>query len=214
MTSRSNLPATALGRRLNAAQADRRAQLIAAARALAGEGGYEAVTISALCEHACVARATFYHYFGSKDHVLGEAIVQWGRERMAELRRRPPTGRTPYERTVGTLRWVLDAVLRDSKLIEAHVQSMVSPDLGVGSTQRELASLVTGYLEVGLGPAAASVDVAALSMVLSHVFFSSLVNMTAGRASAEAVFEDLTLAARLVLEPSSRTAKQQQRATV
>lgn len=204
----------ALGRRLSAAQADRRAELIAAARALADEGGYPAVTISALCERAGVARATFYHYFGSKDHVLGEAVVQWGHERMAELRRHPPAGSTPYERTVGILRWVLDAVRRDPKLMEAHVQSMISPDLGVGSTQRELASLVAGYLEVGLGPAAASVDLEALSMVLSHVFFSSLVNMTAGRAGAEAVFADLTLAARLVLEPSSRTAKQQRRATV
>lgn len=206
-------PTVTLGRRLKAAQADRRAQLVTAARALATEGGYAAVTISALCERAGVARATFYHYFGSKDHVLGEAIVQWGHERMEELRRRPPTGRTPCERAIGTLRWVHEAVLRDPLLIAAHVQSMVSPDLGVGETQRELASLVAGYLEVGLGPTADTVNLKAASTILGHVFFSSLVNMTAGRTSAEAVLDDLILAARLLLEPQTRPAKQSRRAS-
>lgn len=202
-----------LGRRLSAAQTERRAQLVAAARALATEGGYEAVTISALCERAGVARATFYHYFGSKDHVLGEAIVQWGHERMEELRRHSPTGRTPCERAIGTLRWVLEAVLRDPQLIGAHVQSMVSPDLGVGETQRQLASLVAGYLEVGLGPTADAVDLEAVSTVLSHVFFSSLMNMTAGRTSAATVLEDLTLAARLLLEPQARSVRRPRRAS-
>lgn len=213
MELKPDMPTAVLSRRLNAAQAERCAQLIAAARELAEQGGYEAVTISALCERAGVARATFYHYFGSKDHVLGEAIVQWGHERMEELRRHPPAGRTPYERTVGTLRWVLEAVQRDSKLIGAHVQSMVSSDLGVGSTQRELASLVAGYLEVGLGSSAASIDLEALSTVLSHVFFSSLVNMSAGRTNAEAALADLTLAARLILEPPARLARRPRRAT-
>lgn len=207
MASAAQSPTVALGRRLNAAQADRRTQLIAAARSLASEGGYQAVTISALCERTGVARATFYHYFGSKDHVLGEAVVQWGKERMAELRRHPPAGRTPCERAVGTLRWVMEAVRRDALLIEAHVQSMVSPDLGVGATQRELAALVAGYLETGLGPAAREVDLEAVSMVLSHVFFSSLVNMTAGRASVESVLADLTVAARLVLESAEPRAR-------
>jgi AcrR family transcriptional regulator len=154
-----------------------------------------------VCERAGVARATFYHYFGSKDHVLGEVLVHWGRDRMEELRQHPPAGRTPLERVVATLRWVMDGVLRDPNLIRAHIQSLVTP-AGVAETQRQLSSLLADYLEAGVGPSA-RLDVASLSMVLKHVFFSSLVNMTAGRTTAETAMADLTTTAKLLLEPAS-----------
>jgi len=192
----------ALGRRLTSAQAERRDQLVQAARELATSGGYAAVTISAVCTRAGVARATFYHYFGSKDHVLGEVLVQWGRERIEELRRHPPTGRSALERVAATLRRVMAAVMRDMHLIRAHLQAVVSPDLGVNETQRQLASLIAGYVEAGLG-SSDGIDLPALNMLLGHVFFSSLVNMAAGRMTADQVMDDLTTTATLLLEPAT-----------
>ena len=60
----------------------------ASSRALASEGGYEAVTISAVCDRAGVARATLYHYFGSKQQLFVAAMeipYHWQRDLPAVL---------------------------------------------------------------------------------------------------------------------------------
>ena len=190
-----------IGRRLSVAQVKRRERLLSAARTLATEGGYEAVTISTVCKRAGVTRATVYHYFGSKDHLLAEVIAQWIRERLEEARRRPPRGRTPLERLQATFRWVLDAVEREPNLFRATVRAFALPDPGVTQTQRQLSSLVVGYLEVVLGPDP-RIDHAALGMVVGHVIFSSLLQLSAGKASAEEMMADLMTTARLLLGKS------------
>ena len=80
----------AVGRRLTPAQESRRARLVDAAYELACEGGYGAVTIDAVCKRAEVARATIYHHFGSKDHLIAEAILRWGSEIQRALHASPP----------------------------------------------------------------------------------------------------------------------------
>jgi len=188
-----------LGRRLTPVQAERRTRLLGAARELAVEGGYEAVTVSAVCARAGVSRATVYHYFGSKDHLIAEVMWQWGLERTAELRAHPPAGATTLERVVATLRWVLEAVEREPRLFRAAVAAFVSPDLGVTQMQRQLSSLVGGYIEAALG-SEEPIDFPPVGMVLSHVFFSRLVTMAAGRTTPAEVLHDLATTAGLVLE--------------
>ena len=195
----------ALGRRLSQSQAYRRASLLEAARALASEGGYEAVTISAVCHRAAVARATLYHYFGSKDHLIAETIVEWGREQTSLLLREPPAGRDHLERVIATLRRLLDAVDRDPNLFSAAVVAFVSPDLGVGETQRQLAGLMAGYLDAVFGPED-EFDHASVGRVLGRVFFALMIEMAAGRMSPEAVSEELEATARLILAPSAQAA--------
>jgi AcrR family transcriptional regulator len=192
-----------LARRLSPSQADRRASLLEAARALASQGGYEAVTISAVCDRAAVARATLYHYFGSKDQLIAEAIVEWGREQTSQLLREPPSGRDRLERVIATLQRLLDAVERDPNLFSAAVVAFVSPDLGVGETQRQLASLMAGYLDAVFGPED-DFDHARVGRVLGRAFFALMIEMAAGRMSSEAVMEELEATARLILPPSAQ----------
>ena len=187
-----------IGRRLSAAQVERRERLLTAARDLATKGGYEAVTISTVCSRAGVTRATVYHYFGSKDHLLAEVIAEWIRDRLDEARLRPPAGRSPLERLQATFRWVLEAIEREPNLFRATVQAFVFPDPGVTQTQRQLSSLVVGYLELVLG-SDPEIDHAALGMVVGHVMLSSLLQLSSGRASAEEMMADLTTTARLLL---------------
>ncbi len=189
-----------IGRRLSAAQVKRRERLLAAARALATDGGYEAVTISTVCIRAGVTRATVYHYFGSKDHLLAEVIAQWIRERLDEARRHPPSGRTPLERLQATFRWVLEAIEREPNLFRATARAFVFPDPGVTQTQRQLSSLVVGYLELVLG-SDREIDLAAFGMVIGHVMLSSLMQLSSGRGSTDEMLADLTTTARLLLKP-------------
>ena len=52
-----------------------RARLLEAARALIGEGGFDAVTIAEVTERADVGFGTFYGYFESKDAVVRAVIL-------------------------------------------------------------------------------------------------------------------------------------------
>jgi AcrR family transcriptional regulator len=194
----------AIGRRLTSAQAERRGRVLEVVRELASEGGYDAVTISAVCERAGVARATAYHYFGSKDHMIAEVMVRWGHEQRDDLRRDPPSGDSTLERVLAMLRRTLDRVVAEPELFSAAVKAFVSPDLGVGETQRQLRSLVAGYLDAALA-SDDTTDHATLGMVLGHVFFSSLVHMAAGRATADEVMDDLATTASIVILGSKAT---------
>ena len=65
---------TVAGRPLSATQAATRRRLLDAARELAAEGGYEAVSMRAVAERAGVSPPTAYQYFASRDHVLVEVL--------------------------------------------------------------------------------------------------------------------------------------------
>ena len=187
-----------VGRRLTPAQASRRARLVDAAYELASEGGYSAVTIDAVCKRAEVARGTVYHHFGSKDHLIAAAILRWGGELQETLRSSPPAKGDLLARVVATLQHVLDAVVAQPSLFQAATLALVSPDVGVNETQRQLSSLVAGYLETILDPEG-ELDTELLGMVLGHVLFSSLVQMAGGRTTPEAAMNDLAITAELAL---------------
>lgn len=53
---------------------DRRAQLLAAARAVFARQGYHHASVSDILEEAAVARGTFYNYFDSKRAVFGAVL--------------------------------------------------------------------------------------------------------------------------------------------
>ncbi len=188
----------AVGRQFTPAQAQRRARLVDAAYELACEGGYGAVTIDAVCKRAEVARATVYHHFGSKDHLIAEAILRWGNELQQAMRAAPPAKGDLLERVIGTLQRVIDSVELQPNLFQAAMLAVVAPGLGVNETQRELSSLVSRYLETIID-AEGELDTELLGMVLGHVLFSSLVQMATGRRTSEEVMNALAITAELAL---------------
>ena len=189
---------TTVARRLTPAQASRRARLVDAAYELARIGGYTAVTIDAVREQAGVARAPVYHHFGSKDHLIAAAILRWGQEIQESMRTAPPAKGELIDRVIATLRAVVDAAVAEPELLRAAMQAVATPDVGVDVTQRQLSSIVSGYLETVLDPEG-ELDTDLLGMVLGHVLFSSLIQMAAGRRTPEDVMQDLAITAELAL---------------
>lgn len=189
---------SALGRRLTPAQVSRRDRLVDVAYALAREGGYAAVTIDAVRERADVARATIYHHFGSKDHLIAAAIVRWGGEIQSRMRAAPPEKGDLLERVIETLRAVVETAEAEPELLQAAMQAVVSRDLGVDEMQRQLSGVVSGYLETVVDPEG-ELDTDLLGMVLGHVLFSSLIQMAAGRRRSAEVMQDLATTAELIL---------------
>jgi len=191
-------------RRLTVAQAKRRARARDAARALAAEGGYAAVTMHDVARRSGIARATVYRYFASKDHLLAEVALEWGRELVADLAAAPPRGATLAARVASVFTRVIEAAAREPELTDAVVAAAISADPEAIRAQTRLAELVRGYLQAAIGDRA--VDRRNdREMVMSHLFFSSLLNLTRGRLDAgEAAALFRTAAALLYPEGRKR----------
>jgi len=187
-----------LSRRLSAAQAERRKAVIEAARSLARDGGYAAVTMQAVADRSGVGRATLYRYFASKDHLLAEVVVAWGADLTAELRAHPPADAAPAERVADVLVRVLEAARAEPRLTAAILATATSPDPEAISAGLRFGSLIQGYLAVALGDGA-SAERDELAALLGHVFFSCVLNMTSGRLAPGEAAAAVRAAARRLL---------------
>lgn len=193
-----------LSRRLSPEQALRRGAVVDAARTLAREGGYAAVTMQAVAARSGVGRATLYRYFASKDHLLGEVALAWGAELTEALRRRELAVAAPAGRVAEVLLFVLDAARAEPQLTSAVLTAATSPDPEAVRAGLRLGSLIGSYLGVALGDAARP-EHEELAQLLGHVFFSALVHMTSGRLAPDAAAASVHAAARrLFPEGASR----------
>jgi AcrR family transcriptional regulator len=188
-----------LQRPLTATQNERRARVRAAARELATEGGYDAVTIREVADRAGVARATVYRYFSSKDHLLAEAIVQWGYEIIADLKRDRREALTPAERIGAVFAGAVERGMREPRLVETALAVALSRD--PNASRPGVWSLIDGYVDVAIGDAAFE-DRETLVQVLGYVLFSTLVNLVSGRTELHEATAVLENAARLLAERS------------
>src|SRR3954453_14542232 len=100
-------------RRLSPDQQERRRRVVQVASALAEQGGYDAVAMKDVAEQAGVALGTLYRWFASKDHLLGEVLLEWGARVEADLRADPPAGDNGAER-------IIEFVRRLSAVVAAH----------------------------------------------------------------------------------------------
>jgi AcrR family transcriptional regulator len=184
-----------LSRRLSPEQAARRGAAIAAARRLAQEGGYVAVTMQSVAERSGVGRATLYRYFASKDHLLAEVVLAWGAELSEELRRRSLAGATPAARVAEVLLHVVGAARAEPRLTSAVLAAATSADPEALRAGQQLGAVMARYLDVALG-ADAGPERGELAQLVGHVLFSALVHMTNGRLSPEAAAAAVASAAR------------------
>jgi AcrR family transcriptional regulator len=187
-----------LSRRLSPEQAQRRSAAIAAARALASEGGYAAVTMQVIAERSGIGRATLYRYFASKDHLLAEVVLAWGAELTTQLRGRSLGALSPAERVGEVLFHVLDAARAERKLTGAVLTAATSPDPEAVRASLRLGSVIGGYLDVALGGGAGA-EREELAQLIGHVFFSALVHMTTGRIAPEAAAAAVRAGARRLI---------------
>jgi TetR/AcrR family transcriptional regulator, cholesterol catabolism regulator len=89
-------------RMLTSNQEERRARIVEAALSLARDG-YHAVQIRTIAERSGVARATIYHYFPSKEHLLAACLHQWLNDFQADTATDLVGVADPYDRLLGLL---------------------------------------------------------------------------------------------------------------
>lgn len=116
--------------RASVARAERRRQILDAAKHVFAEAGYHGASIGAIIERAAIARGTFYLYFESKEAVFGALLD----EAMHELRTRivrveTDAGAPPPEtQLLDSLARVLSFIVADRPLAVVLMSSTWTPD--------------------------------------------------------------------------------------
>jgi AcrR family transcriptional regulator len=189
------------GRRLSSAQANRLDRLCRAARDLASEGGYAAVTMRDVAERAGVGLATVYRYFASKDHLIAEVHARCTSEVVEELRRRPPRSRSTAARVTAVFDRMFEATAADTNLASAAISAVTSGDAFAASREYWYDRVMDPYMEAALGgaPIAQREEV---TEILGHTFFSLMIALASGRKTlAECQRLMARAIARMLREP-------------
>ncbi len=189
-------------RTLSKEQQARRARLLQAARELASDGGYSAVTMHDVADRAGVARATVYRYFSSKDHLLVEVAADWA-QLIADVRV-PTEGAA--ERLSVLLEVLVDLAADNLPLTSAVVQAVTSQDAGVDDVRNELFRYVRDRFRGAIDPddslgSVAGVSLADVEMVVGQLVLSALVSLTSLARPHEEVRAMVRTAARLIVGP-------------
>jgi AcrR family transcriptional regulator len=185
-------------RHIETAQAARRSRIRTAARTLASEGGYAAVTMHDVAERAGVGRATVYRYYESKDHLIADVHLEQSEHLVESLGADPLRGETAADRLTDLCGRMVDLAAVDLRLTEAGVSLVLSDDPAVASAQQWQARLMLPYLDAALGPDPV-VDRVGVAEVLQAVLFQALLGLARGRMDAADAKAMLGRAVRLVL---------------
>src|SRR5882757_4851097 len=175
----------------SAAQRERRKRILDATLALASKGGYDAVQMRTVAEHADVALGTLYRYFPSKIHLLVGALTLEFERTQEKLDRRPIPGDTPYERMMYVLSRVTRTMQREPLLTEAMTRAFMFADPGAAAEVNTVARLMEQMLTKAMHEGEPSADEIAIARIIGDVWLSNLVAWVTRRASASDVSNHL-----------------------
>jgi AcrR family transcriptional regulator len=179
-------------------QAGRRALVVQAATELAEQGGYDAVVMKAVADQSGVALATIYRWFASKDHLLTEVLLVWGAELSEGLTADPPRDGDAADRVAAALGRVIDVAGSRPRLASAIVEAVLSVARGPLDAQGDFHLLMTSWIDAALGDDEVA-EREAVTEVLEHVCFSTIIGFATGRQDADYAKDQLATAARLLL---------------
>jgi AcrR family transcriptional regulator len=191
-------PVPVVERSLSATKAATRRRLLDAARELATEGGYDAATMRAVAERAGVSPPTAYQYFSSRDHVLVDVLIDLASGTTAVITARPSRRHDPVERTVATLRRVVQRMEDQPELFVALIRAYVSGAPEVRHASGAMQSSMRVWIESALGDASVP-DRDEVISILESVLFTGLVSLVIGGRSPADIGDDLERASRLLL---------------
>ena len=179
--------------------AARKRRLLAAATALAADGGYDAVQMRDVAAGAEVALGTLYRHYASKDQLLLAAMAQQAatlRERMVH---RPPRGSTPGERVCEVLQRACRALEREPLVTKAMLTAMSSDDEGALPIKHEIDTTLRAIIADAVdGSTPRGTEFDDIVRVLGSVWFAELTYWSNGLSGRASMGDNLGIAARLL----------------
>jgi AcrR family transcriptional regulator len=185
-------------RPLSATQAATRQRLLDAARQLASEGGYDAVSMRAVAEGAGVSAPTAYQYFASRDHVLVELLTSLADAASELFAARPSRRRDPGERAAATLRRVVKLVEQEPELFVAMLRAYLSGAPEVRHARTAMESSMRSWIDSALGSTPVA-DRDEVVSILEAVLFTGMAGLVIGGHTPADLGDDLERAALFLL---------------
>ncbi|MDQ1385171.1 MAG: TetR/AcrR family transcriptional regulator, cholesterol catabolism regulator [Actinomycetota bacterium] len=182
--------------------AARKVRLIAAATALAAEGGYEAVQMRDVAARAEVALGTLYRHYASKDQLLLAAMAQQAATLRERLVLRPPNGDTPSARVSDVLRRASRSLERSPLVTKAMLAAMSSAEEAAIPLKLEIDTTLRAIIAdvVDEGHCTTFADLDGIVRVLGSVWFAELTYWSSGlNPSSSSMGDNLASAAQLLL---------------
>jgi AcrR family transcriptional regulator len=183
--------------------AARKERLIAAATALAAEGGYDAVQMRDVAARAEVALGTLYRHYASKDQLLLAAMAQQASTLRERLVQRPAAGDTPAERVSDVLRRASRALERSPRVSKAMFTAMSTSEEAAAPLKQEidttLRAIIADVID-GDGNDKRHADFDGIVRVLGSVWFAELSYWSNGVNPSGAMGDHLASAAQLLLD--------------
>lgn len=175
---------------------DPKDRAIAATRALAKRGGYEAVQIRDVVRLTGLSSATIYRYFSSKDHLIAATHLEWNRsiERSDAARDLEGSG---ADGVAALLHQACVALSRSPKLGRALVLALGATDSGARACQIEAGRLFGDLVRVALE--GLEVDVDEYVDLIGFAFQGALLSWAYGQLTMDEVDRMVQRNARLLL---------------
>ena len=190
-----------VSRTLSPTQAATRSRLLAAARDLAIEGGYDAVSIRNVAARAGLSAPTAYQYFSSKDHLLVDLMVDLVGGTTAAIESRPVEGDDPVDRSVSTLRRAVRRMEREPNLYVAMVRAYISGAPEVAHARSVMETSMRAWVDAALGTSEIE-DRESVVAILESVLFASMVGLVTGSRVPRDIGDALESAVRMLLKGS------------
>jgi AcrR family transcriptional regulator len=182
--------------------AARKERLIAAATALAAEGGYDAVQMRDVAARAEVALGTLYRHYASKDQLLLAAMAQQATTLRERLVQRPPSGDTPAARVSDALRRASRSLERAPLVTKAMLAAMSSTEAATTPLKYEIDSTLRAIIADVVdtdGRCDTFTDLDGIVRVLGSVWFAELTYWSNGLNPSTSMGDHLASAANLLL---------------
>jgi AcrR family transcriptional regulator len=179
-------------------QAARRRRVLDATMVLARDGGFDGVQMRDVAAEANVAIGTVYRYFNSKERLLLEMMVEQQEDLRRHLRRHPAEGPTAAERVAVVLRRANAALRRHSDVAVAMVRAFGASRHENADVVERVSVIMTSIITGAIG--SNTERDRQVARILTQVWLSSLIGWAGGVDPVERVDDDLTIAARLLLD--------------
>jgi TetR/AcrR family transcriptional regulator, cholesterol catabolism regulator len=187
-----------------ASQRARRERILDAAVALATEGGYEAVQMREVADHADVALGTLYRYFPSKVHLLVSAMGRTFQSLQDSVQVSDDASSTPEERVYRVVAAVTRYLARNRRLSGAMIRALMMADADAGKEVDAVGDLMVGFItsashEPGSTPTERD---ALIAHIIGKVWLTDVLTLLSRRMTVSAVLEDLEATIALVMSRS------------
>ena len=172
--------------------------MLAAATALAAEGGYDAVQMRDVAARAEVALGTLYRHYASKNQLLLALLADQALTLRERLDQRPPRGDAPADRVADVLRRATRALERQPRVTQAMVTAMSVSDDSAAPVKLEINDTLRAIIVDAVGGTPVT-DLDDIVRVLGSVWFAELTFWSGALIDAEAMGDNLARAAALLL---------------